>query len=184
MEGLGPGSRKPPTRPWIRGPTHCQSQGSGACPGGSEVMLLSSSLLRSHSCQCGLQVLFLSGSLPGLVSSLLSSSRVLLLPYQAPWGMPTGCAWQGGLCGACIGHGSLQLAPSECPVSLQGTASLSTASWLRLSCSPHTSPLRVTVCAHLSVCVVASPAGRLRHFLSWAQQSLLGPPLPQHTTHS
>lgn len=116
-------------------------------------MLLSSSLLRSHSCQCGLQGLFLSGSLPGLVSPLLSSSRVLLLPYQALWGMPTGCAWQGGLCGACIGHGSLQLAPSECPVSLQGTSSLS----LQLlgsgsaggtkgrSCSPHTAPLRVTV---------------------------------------
>lgn len=72
-------------------------------------MLLSSSLLRSHSCQCGLQGLFLSGSLSGLVSPLLSSSRVLLLPYQALWGMPTGCAWQGGLCG---GHGSLQLALS------------------------------------------------------------------------
>lgn len=111
-------------------------------------MLLSSSLLRSHSCQCGLQVLFLSGSLPGLVSPLLSSSRVLLLPYQALWGMPTGCAWQGGLCGACVSHGSLQLAPSECPVSLRGTASLSllllgsgSAGGMKgRSCSPYTSP--------------------------------------------
>lgn len=99
---------------------HCQAQGSGACPGGSEVMLLSSSLLCSHSCQCGLQVLFLSGSLPGLVSPLLSSSGALLLPYQALWGKLTGCAWQGSLRGACIGAGSLQLAPSECPVSLRG----------------------------------------------------------------
>lgn len=79
-------------------------------------MLLSPSLLCSHSCQCGLQVLLLSGSLPGLVSPLLSSSGALLLPYQALWGKLTGCAWQGGLCGA----GSLQLALSECLVSLRG----------------------------------------------------------------
>lgn len=48
-------------------------------PGAGELMLLSSSRL-SSSCQCRPQVLLLSRSLLGLVSSLLSSSRVVLSP--------------------------------------------------------------------------------------------------------
>lgn len=126
-------------------------------------MLLSSSpLLSSLSCQRGLQVLFLSWSLPGLVSLLLGSSGVLPLSFRI---RPLGQSYWLWLAGSRVwGQGRLQLVPSErrfppgtVALSLLLLSSGSLGGMNGHSCLPHAFPRRVTVFpTHLSLCVVAS----------------------------
>lgn len=99
---------------------HCQSCGSALCPGGSEVMLLSSSA----------QLTFLPMWPAGpfsymeparscLPSAELIRSSAFFLPYQALGANLLVVPGREAHVGPANGHGSLQPAASECLVSLQ-----------------------------------------------------------------
>lgn len=81
---------------------HCQSCGSALCPGGSEVMLLSSSRSAHFLANVACRSFFFHGACPVLSPLCGAHPEFCFLPsLSGPWGKPAGCARQGGPCGAC-----------------------------------------------------------------------------------
>lgn len=163
-----------------------QSCGSGsAVPGGAVRSRCCHLLIFSILHSLGLQVLFLSRSLPGLVSPLLSSSGVLLPSFhirplgQSYW---PGCAWRGAMCGAKAASSWHRLRaqfPSRGTTALSllllGSGSMGGARSGTAAC-PVLLPGRWRVShSSVSVCLCAQlPLRCLPRFLSWGLQSLFG----------
>lgn len=157
------------------------------CPGGSKVLLLSSFLLSSHSCQCGLQVHFSFREPAGscLTSAELIQSSASFLPYPGLWGKPAGRAWQGDLRGACdmaTAASSWHRPSARFPYG--ACLPVSAASWLRLHRWREGAQLRPPCHSPEGDRVSGSPvsacsclSGHLWYFLPWGQQraSLLSP---------
>lgn len=120
-----------------------------------------------------------------LPSAELIRSSAFFLPYQARGANLLVVPGREAHVGPANGHGSLQPAASECPVSLQelplGSLLLlgSAGGMNGCSCFPHASPMRTVSLTCLSALAsLPSPILPL-----WGRQSLLGLSLPTHTTH-